>query len=159
VPADIHPPGVPTLPALQRSTEIHPRVFVQTLEGPGRAVFADYAPLAGSVGMPADARAVLTVSAADLDGRAQPYSAAGPPHDLELLRKPDVLAYDTAAPGGAEAAYGTSVAASFAAGLAATAVGAGAPRSAFLQTLEVLPGGVLRVPRGQMINRGNPRSE
>jgi hypothetical protein len=72
VPADIRPPGVPTLPALRRAVEIRPRVFVQTLDGPGRAVFADFAPPAGSVGMPADARAVVTVGAAELEGRGQP---------------------------------------------------------------------------------------
>jgi hypothetical protein len=157
-PAGIRPPGEPTLPVLQRFQEVRPRVFVQTLEGPGRAVFADYAPQAGNVGMPADARAVITVGAADLENRAQPYSAGGPPHDLELLRKPDVLAYDIAGRGGEEAAYGTSVATSFAAGLAASAVSAGAPRSKFLETMEVLPAGVLRVPRNRLVNPSAPHS-
>jgi hypothetical protein len=155
-PVGIRPPGVPTLPALQTFSEIRPRVFVQTLEGPGRAVFADYAPPAGSLGMPADARAVITVGAADLENRAQPYSAAGPPHDLELLRKPDVLAYDTLGRGGAEEAYGTSLATGFATGVAASAISAGVPRSTFLETMQVMPGGVLRVPRARPVQLGAP---
>jgi hypothetical protein len=159
LPEGIRPPGVPTLPVLQRFGEIRPRVFVQTLEGPGRAVFADYAPLAGSLGMPADARAVVTVGAADLENRDQPYSAGGPPHDLELLPKPDVLAYDAVPRDGVEGTHGTGVAASFAAGLTAAAAGIGARRSTFLQTMEVSRGGVLRVPRGPLSNRATPRGE
>jgi hypothetical protein len=152
-PAGIRPPGVPTLPILEKSGEIHPRIFIQTLDGPGRAVFADYAPVVGSLGMPGDARAVVTVGAADLDNRREPSSAAGPPHDLELLRKPDVLAYDGLAQPGQGDTLGTSVATGFAAGLAASTRSAGAPGSRFLEALWVLPGGVLRVPRSLLEDR------
>jgi hypothetical protein len=140
IPDGIRPPGVPTLPVMQRWGEIHPRVFIQTLDGPGRAVFADYAPAVGNLGTPGEARAVITVGAADLENRREPSSATGPPAGLELLPKPDVLAY------GAVEQGGTSVATGFAAGLVASARSAGIPRSRFLEAMQVLPGGVMRVP-------------
>lgn len=146
VPPDIRPPGAPTLPILRRASEIRPRIFLQTLAGPGRAVFSDYAPAVGNLGMPADARAVIAVGAADLENRREPSSATGPPHDLELLPKPDVLAYDAVQMGGPGDADGTSLATGFAAGLAASARSAGAPGGRFLEAMQVLPGGVLRVP-------------
>jgi hypothetical protein len=149
IPDGIRPPGAPTLPILQRWGEIHPRIFLQTLDGPGRAVFADYAPTVGSQGMPGDARAVITVGAADLRNRPEPSSATGAPHELELLRKPDVLAYD---PEG-EAGDTTALATGFAAGLAASTRSSGIPGSTFLPSLQVLPGGVLRVPRCLLVER------
>jgi hypothetical protein len=146
VPDGIRPPGAPTLPVLKRSFEVRPRVFVRTVEGDGRAVLSDYTTAAGSLGMPADARAVITVGAADLQNQLEPSSAGGPPHDLDLLRKPDVLAYDTRRPGGEGGPDSTCLAAGFAAGFAASSCSAGAPRSRFLETMQVLPGGVLRAP-------------
>ena len=135
-----HPRGAATLPATRTASELRPRLFVQTLDGPGRALLHDDATTAGSLGMPADAHRAITVGAADAQGRPRPYSAAGPPHNLELLRKPDVLAFDEAG--------GTGQAACFAAGLAAATRGAGAPLWAWLESLQVRPGGVLRIPPG-----------
>jgi hypothetical protein len=137
-PDGTHPRGAATLPATRTASELRPRLFVQTLDGPGRALLHDYATAAGSPGMPADAHRAVTVGAADAQGRPRPYSAAGPPHNLELLRKPDVLAFDEAG--------GTGQAACFAAGLAAATRGAGAPLWAWLEALQVRPGDVLRVP-------------
>jgi hypothetical protein len=133
------------LPAIQQAGEIRPRVFIQTLGGAGRAVFADYAPALGTLGMPADAHRVITVGAADLAGHPEPDSAGGPPHNLELLPKPNVLAYDGLERSDA-AASGTGLAAGFAAGLAASALSAGAPRGKFLEVMQVPPGSVLRIP-------------
>ncbi|HJT78619.1 MAG TPA: hypothetical protein VJ739_15555, partial [Gemmataceae bacterium] len=151
IPEGTRPPGEPTLPTLQQAGEIRPRVFVQTLEGPGRAVLADYVTAIGSLGVPADARQVLTVGAANLENQPESYSAGGPPHGLELLPKPNALAYDVVE--GAQ--RGTAEAAGFAAGLAASAISAGVPRSRFLEALQVPPGGLLRVP-SRWLARGSP---
>jgi hypothetical protein len=137
-PETTRPPGAPVLPSAQRYGELRLRLFVATTAGPGRAVLADFPTDAGSVGMPGDARAVMTVGAADARGRRQPDSAGGSPFELALLRKPDVLAYDE---GG-----GTAEAACFAAGLAAVAETMGAPCKGFLERLEVGRGGLLRIP-------------
>jgi hypothetical protein len=139
-PPGIEPAGVPTIPAARKSGELRARVFVQTLGGAGRALLHDYSTGAGTVGMPADARAVITVGAADGAGKAEPFSAAGPPYGLDLLTKPDVLAFDQ---GG-----GTAPAACFAAGLTAAAHSGGAACSAWREALQVRPGGLLRVPPG-----------
>jgi hypothetical protein len=139
-PAGIEPAGVPTIPAARKSGELRARLFVQTLGGAGRAVLHDYPTAAGTLGMPADARRVITVGAADGAGKAASFSAAGPPHGLELLAKPDVLEYDQG--------EGTGPAACFAAGLTAAAHGGGAAFSVWREALQVRPGGVLRVPAG-----------
>jgi hypothetical protein len=138
VPVGILPPGVATLPALQKSWDLRPRIFVQTLAGAGRAVLQDYATDEGSIGTPGDAHRAITVGAADFSGKPQPNSAAGPPLSEELLKKPNVLAFDEKA--------GTAAATSLAAGLSASALSAGVPGSRFLEAMGVRPGQVLRVP-------------
>jgi hypothetical protein len=150
-PASIRPASAPTLPAAQRTSELRPRVFVETLSGGGRAILADFTTDrpgrdldGGSLGMPADAHRVITVGAADRTSKPEPYSAAGPPMNLELLPKPNVLAFDVPAEEGGP--YGTSLATSFSAGLAASALSAGAPACKLLEALQVPPGGLLRVP-------------
>ena len=60
-PNDSRPPGVPSLPAVRRTFELKPRLFVATLAGEGRAVLADYNTDAGSLGTPADAKRVERV--------------------------------------------------------------------------------------------------
>jgi hypothetical protein len=60
-PTDTRPPGVPSLPATRRTFELKPRLFVATLEGDGRAVFADYSTDAGTLGTPADAKRIERV--------------------------------------------------------------------------------------------------
>ncbi len=124
----IHLPGEARLPVGKKFTEVRPRLFVQTVAGDGRAVWTSYVSPAGSIGMPADARRVITVGAADRDGSAQPFSAPGPPYNLALLQKPDVLSYDDD--------QGTGQATAFAAGL-----------SACLRTLKVQPGKLMRLPK------------
>src|SRR5205807_1808534 len=98
LPESTRPASEPTLPVLQKSWELWPRIFVQALDEPtrtaGRAVFLDYPTPLGTVGMPADARRLITVAAADLAGRLQAFSASGPALRLELLAKPEILAPD-----------------------------------------------------------------
>jgi hypothetical protein len=135
-PESIYPPGDPTLPFGRKASEMRVRLFVSSLDATGRAVFHDYMTAAGSVGMPADARTAITVGAADDRNRRQPYSAGGAPFNMELLSKPDVLAYDHD--------EGTAEAAAFAAGLTAIGRSPGACR----EGLHFSPGAVLRLPDG-----------
>ena len=81
---------------------------------------------------------MVAVAAADENDRVRPTSASGPPAGLALLAKPDVLAYDE---GG-----GTGEAASFAAGLAASAWPLGGTVLGVLERLQACPGKVLHVP-------------
>jgi hypothetical protein len=130
-PKSDRPANAPSLPALLRVGEIHPRVVLTTLKGDGRAVFHDYAGFAGSVGVPADARRTTAVAGGDAVVDPTWWSP-----------KPDVRA-----PKGFADADG-GVAAAFAAGFATVVREAGAPPSAWSETLRIKPGGVLRVPEG-----------
>jgi hypothetical protein len=138
LPDSIQAPGEASLPATRRTGEVRPRLFVQTLEGNGRAAWTDYFTGGAAMGMPADARCVVTVGAAGEDGKVRPFSPSGSPTGLALARKPDVLAYDE---GG-----GTAAAASFAAGFAASAWPLGGTVFGVLDRMHVNPGGVLSVP-------------
>jgi hypothetical protein len=150
VPKGIRPEGVPRLPALEKTWELRPRILVEVDDdvsrGAGRPVFLDYATDQGTIGMPSDARRVITVGAADQSKKTQPYSATGPVMNLELLVKPNVLVYEEGrlGPEGATA-YGTSLAAPYAAGLAARALYLGKPRVPFLKALRSQPAKVLQV--------------
>ena len=86
-------------------------------------------------------------------GRGRPPRPAaalqpgGPPYDVTLLAKPDVLAYDQGVDG-KDAAQGTGVAAGFAAGVAAAARGMGAATAAgWRDSMGVEPGGVVHGPK------------
>jgi hypothetical protein len=65
---------------------------------------------------------------------------------MELLPKPAVLS--PAVGVGDGPAPATSLAAGFAAGLAASAMSAGAPAEKFLRVMGTAPGEVLRIPEG-----------
>jgi hypothetical protein len=147
-PTSTRPANALTLPTAHRAGELRPRLIVSTLAGKGRAVLGDFTGEQGatpreegSLGTPGDAHAIITVGSASETGGDALSSAPGPAFNLELLRKPDVLAY-----GGEGKDRGTSLAASFAAGLSASALSAGAPRAKFLETMRTQPGSVLRVP-------------
>jgi hypothetical protein len=147
VPPSTRPREDPTIPAARKTFELHPRLFIETLEGPGRILLHDYVTEAGALGMPADSRAIITVGAADRQGRPQPYATVGPPHDVLLLVKPDVMAYDQVEQG-KDAAQGAGVATGFAAGLAAATRGMGAPKAAgWCESMGVEPGGVVKAPK------------
>jgi hypothetical protein len=143
VPASVRPADKPTVPAAERTWELRPRVFINTLSGAGRVVLADFATAEGSVGSPADARQPITVGAADAAGKPLPGSASGSAFGAELLAKPTVLS--PAVGGGAPE---SSLSAGFAAGLAATALSAGAQTEKFLMMMGTRPGESLRVPPG-----------
>src|SRR5262249_54804780 len=85
-PTGIRPLGVPTLPALEKSWEFRPRLFVEVIDEAnrlqGRAVFVDYWSETGAIGMPADAGNVISVGAAGLKNKPQPYSAFGSPSGM-----------------------------------------------------------------------------
>lgn len=153
-PTSTRPASAASTPAAeQRAGELHTRIFID-VEGParaaGRPIFADYATAQGGVGMPADAHSALTIGAADASDHPRPYSAAGSPLGLALLHKPDLLAYDSLelGPEGTATVQGSNVAASFAAGLTATAFSAGMPRSHFLHLIPEKSNPLLRVPEG-----------
>ncbi len=55
-PDGTRPAGVPTLPIQRQTWDLRPRLFVETFDGPGRAVYRDFATAEGSVGTPGDAR-------------------------------------------------------------------------------------------------------
>jgi hypothetical protein len=149
----IRPFGTAGLPLLEKTGELRLRLFLEAMDndhrGKGRPVFRDFATDQGTIGSPADSREVFTVGAAGLDGKAQPYSAAGPPADLPLFRKPDFLAYDALrlGPEGTGGAYGTSLANAFAAGMAATLLSSGMSPAELRAYLHRQCGGVLQAPK------------
>ena len=146
-PTSTRPRDEPTIPAARKTFELHPRLFVETLDGSGRMLLHDFVTEAGTLGMPADSRSVVTVGAADHRGLPEPYSAGGPPHDVALLAKPDVLAYDQVEDG-KNGAQGTGVATGFAAGVAAAARGmSSAHAPGWRDGMGVEPGGVVHAPK------------
>jgi hypothetical protein len=109
----------------------------------GRAVFADFPTDVGSIGLPADARNVVSVGAASFKDRPQPYSAFGSPVQMELARRPWLYAYDELELAGG-GAFGTSIANAFAAGTTAAMMSGNVGRSEIVQILREQDGRVLR---------------
>jgi hypothetical protein len=148
-PTGIRPLGVPTLTALEKNWELQPRVHVEVLDDPnrlqGRAVFADFPTDAGSIGLPADARNVISVGAVNFKNQPEPYSAYGSPAQMDLARRPWLYAYDQLELAGG-GAFGTSVANAFAAGTTAAMLSAKLTRAQVVQILRDQEGQVLRVP-------------
>ena len=137
VEGQVHPSArpvtAPTLPAIERNWELQPRIFVDVVDQPsrlaGRPVWLDYVTNAGTMGVPSDARGLITVGAADNSGRPESFSSPGPPPYLELLLKPDLFTSDRlrVETGGGPAAYGSGLAAAFAAGQAAALLNSHVP--------------------------------
>ena len=125
------PIGTPMLPAIEEFWELRPRLFVDGSAGgnTGRAVFVDYATDEGSLGMPADSRTLVTVGAANPEGKPDAASTMGPPLNRPLLHKPNILAYDSVSlPGAINTGHaGSSIATPFAAGMTASLLSAGMP--------------------------------
>jgi hypothetical protein len=138
LPASTQAPGEAQIPATKKIGEVRPRLFVNTLEGAGRAVWADFTTRTAALGMPADAQSVLTVGAADARNQPRPATPLGTPYNLLLLKKPDVLAYDE---GG-----GTDEAACFAAGFVGSSWSSRGTLFKALEQMGIRPGMVLRVP-------------
>jgi hypothetical protein len=105
-------------------------------------MLADFATGEGSVGTPGDARQAITVGAADAAGKPLPGSAPGSAFGMDLVARPAVLSPAV----GAGDAPPSSLSAGFAAGLAASAIGAGAPTEKFLRAMGAAPGTPLRIP-------------
>jgi hypothetical protein len=148
----IRPLGTSALPDLERKWELRPRLFCQVVDSPtrlaGRSVLLDYATDAGSLGIPSDARQIFTVGSVDLAGKPQPYSAVGPPANLELLNHPVLLTYDSLQLGPKDAnggAFGTSIAAAYAAGTAACLLSAGMTPQDVRTYVHAQRGKVLRI--------------
>jgi hypothetical protein len=151
-PTGIRPLGTPTIPAIEKHWECLPRLYVDVTDEAhrvlGRPVFLDFATDLGGIGVPADSRGCITVGAAGLDDGPEPYASAGPPANLELFRKPDILAYDSLRLGsdGTGGAFGSSISTSFAAGLAAAALSSGMTREEFMEQVAKKAGKVLSTP-------------
>jgi hypothetical protein len=148
-PSGIRPLGAPALAALEKNWELRPRMFVEVLDDAnrlqGRAVFADFPTDAGNIGIPADARNVISVGAANFDHKPQPWSAFGSPAQMELARRPWLYAYDELELAGG-GVHGSSIANAFAAGTAAAMLTGNLPREQLVQMLRGQEGQVLRVP-------------
>jgi hypothetical protein len=144
VPAGIRPAGVPTLPALNKAWELRPRIFVETLQGQGRAVLLDYATSTALPGMPADAQAIITVE----DGRQIAAKPDGNNQKRPSLRpKPDLLSFDPFANSQEVSETNDAPVVGFAAGWAATAHSAGVSTIGFQRSLGLRPGAPLEVPK------------
>ncbi|MBL8798921.1 MAG: hypothetical protein JNM56_33865 [Planctomycetia bacterium] len=162
-PADIKPPDVPNVPSNRRQFELRLRVFVEVIDGDarglGRPVFLDFITEEGAITMPGDSRSLFTVGAVGLQNRMQPFSAYGPPFNLALLVKPTLLSYDSLEVSLLEpkGVPGTSIAASFAAGFAATSLSAGVAPGVYLAPPHGLPTVPVRFPENQPVRRPGAR--
>jgi hypothetical protein len=158
-PTDIRPPGTPSVPAIQKGFDLRLRVLAEVTDAEsravGRPVLIDFASNEGTIGMPGDSRSVFTIGAVDRNNRPQPYGSPGPAVNLELLGKPNFLTYDGLDVGGDDpgGVRGSSIAASFAAGLTATALGANIPPAAFLTVQPPRPGSLLQIPAQAPVTR------
>jgi hypothetical protein len=163
-PESTRPASSSTLPGQRRLVELRPRICIEMLDpasrSRGRVVFQDYfgatnwpSPTAigqsfGGVGMPADARNVLTIGGADSQGRSSLFSAVGAGPQREIMLKPDLLGYESVDFGDRLKGSGSGIAASLNGGAAACLLGmnvSAQPRH-FLQLLQLPPASVLRVP-------------
>lgn len=149
VPTGLRPRGVATLTALEKTWELRVRMFVEVLDDTtrtlGRPILHDHATEQGTLGVPADARGIITVGALDAEGKPMKASTAGAPAFQDLGHKPDIHA-----PAGLEvlpdgmSAYGTSLATPFAAGWAASMMSSGLTRDQVFDYLQQQPGQQLR---------------
>jgi hypothetical protein len=148
-PIGIRPLGAPVLPALATEWELRPRIFVETIDEAlrlqGRTVFADFSTDSGTVGIPGDSRGVISVGAADFDGKARPETAIGSMPFVELSQRPTLLAYDGLQLEGGTA-FGSSVSTAYAAGTAAALLSSGVSREQLRTWLQGQDGKVLQVP-------------
>jgi hypothetical protein len=72
MPAGTRPAQYPTLPAVVKTFELTPRLFMETLDGPGRAVLHSYHTDAAAVGVPGDAHNVIPLGGANTRGEPAP---------------------------------------------------------------------------------------
>jgi hypothetical protein len=148
-PVGIRPLGAPVLTQLAQDWELRTRIFVETADDAGRlrgrALFADFSTEAATVGMPADSRGVISVGAADLNGKPRPETAVGSLPFVELTQRPTILAFDSLKLDGGTA-FGSSVANAYAAGTAAAMLSTGASREQVRDWFDAHEGKLMRVP-------------
>ncbi len=164
LPPSTRPPELPTIPAAERKSEPTLRLFVEKVTNSplptDRIVFSDNLPFFGGVGVPADARYVLTVGSAFDERQPRRFSAVSAGPNRCLLVKPDVLAFDQLLlPNEETAKVGTRYAAAFSGGMAACLLQSGAPRSWFQKALGIPPGHVLVIPHEWLGTRRVPPPE
>jgi hypothetical protein len=131
-PTSTRPVDAPTIPIARRVGEVRPRLFVETLEGAGRALWHDHVSEGAGLGIPGDALRVITVGSAN---QAQRRSFTAPDNPLPAC-KPDLVAEDQINP---------NQAVSFAAGMAALLPHTHISASAWLKQMQQQSGQALRV--------------
>jgi hypothetical protein len=139
VPPIVRPITVPTLPAQQMNWELRPRMFVESADGQGKFVLADYASTDGGVAVPGDARSVFAVGAIVGEGKISPDSSAGAGPGSILKIKPDLFAPS-------DDSGRSDMSAAFAAGFAATTLSGGLPPAFFPKGLRIGPASAISVP-------------
>jgi hypothetical protein len=146
------PTTAPSLPGIEKNWELQPRIFVEVLDEPsrlaGRPVWLDYFTDLGTIGVPSDARGAVTMGAADAGGKPESFSSPGPPMLLQLLLKPDALAFDQIKvnSGAGPAAFGTGLSTAVAAGQAALLLSGHMPIDRVQAIFRSQGGMLLRLP-------------
>lgn len=152
------PPDVALVPAARRVGEVYPRLNVSVADeksqAQGRPVFVDFRTVAGGMGTPNDASAVVVIGAVNAQGQAQPYSAFGSAPLIALIPRPSFGTFDEFQLGNVTA-RGTATANGFASGMLAAMLSGGAPASSDLKWLRIPAGGSLQVPSAWLEQRLN----
>jgi hypothetical protein len=135
-----------SLPGLNRTIEVQPRLFVRSLgAGGGQPVFTTFAPRSAGVGVPGDSSAALTIGFASGTNGTTPGGLTGTGPGVNLRVKPDLLAPGIMVVNG-EGRLGSGVAAGYAGGVSASLVGAGVRPTNLIRTFGIQPGKPLVLP-------------
>lgn len=87
-PTSTRPGYAPTIPVARRVGEVHPRLFVETIEGPGQAGLMDYVTPSAGIGVPGDALRVLSLGSPSMG----PQGSFTAPNCFGTTCKPNVTA-------------------------------------------------------------------
>lgn len=147
----IRPRQAATLPSLEKHFELQPRLLVQVVDEPsshqGRPIFLDWATDNGCIDLLAESRSLVSVGAADWEGRPRPFSSSGPPAFLDLAYRPTLLAFDAVGPEQPpNGAFGASLSTCFAAGMTASLLSSGITPAQLRATLQQQGGKLWRLP-------------
>jgi len=149
-PTGLRPASAPSLPVLEKNWEFRPRLYVEAIDAEnrlmGRPQFADFATDQGTLGIPGDSRGLFTVTSIDLENRTTPYGVAGTPPYLDLAKQHLLFVPDRVGEG-MGCAFGTPLATSFTAGMAATMLSSGMTKNQVQAVLRRHQGYALRVRR------------
>lgn len=136
-----------TLPILDRTIEIQPRIVVDALDGgKDRIVFDTFATKSAGVGVPADSSAAITIGYALGAGGTQAEGLTGTGPGVTLRAKPDLVVPGPITVQGSTA-FGSPVAAGFAGGVAASLIDAGVRPSNLTRTIGLRPTDPLVLPQ------------